>query len=388
MYRILTLNHISQKGLSEFKELHYHLSNDCANPDAILVRSADLHDVALPESLLAIGRAGAGTNNIPIETCSKRGIPVFNTPGANANAVKELVIAALLIASRHVCQAWAFAHSVPHDMDEYDQYIENQKKQFAGMELPGKVLGVIGLGHIGLQVANAGIRLGMHVVGYDPAMTVRHAWQLSSDVILADDMEEVLSTADFLTLHVPFNKHTKHLMNAQRLKKLKPHTVLLNFAREGIVDNEALIQELKEERVAQYICDFPNPQFKGINNVICLPHLGASTKEAEENCAVMIAQEIQEYLEKGTIHNSVNFPSVKLTRTEGQRLCIANRNIPNMVAQICSVLSDHHLNIIDMINKSRDDIAYTLIDVDGKIETDIVVQLMKIDGVLKVRPIV
>jgi len=385
MFRLLTLNNIAQKGLTEFNEKRYHISTDEPSPDAILVRSADLHDVTIQDNLVAIGRAGAGTNNIPIDRCTDHGIPVFNTPGANANAVKELVIAGLLLTSRHLFKAHDFVKQIPSTLNDYHQHVESQKKQFAGTELPGKTLGVIGLGNIGLQVANAGVHLGMKVIGFDPAMTIRHAWQLSSDVVLAEALDEVLHAADFLTLHIPLNEHTKHLINSKRLAMLKDRVVVMNFAREGIVDNAALINAIASEKVRHYICDFPAPIFDGNEHVTCLPHLGASTSEAEENCAVMIANELQDYLEKGTIRNSVNFPNVKLSLKKAFRICISNRNIPNMVAQISTVLSQENINIIDMINKSRDNVAYTLIDIDTPLHDKALDALKAIDGVLKVR---
>jgi len=337
MYRILTLNNIADVGIKTFNATKYHVSADIADPDAILVRSSKLHDYSFPETVQVIGRAGVGVNTIPIKQLTQSGIPVLNTPGANANAVKELVITGMLLACRNICTAWEYAHQVTGSDTDINMQIEKQKKKFAGFELPGRTLGVIGLGHIGVRVANAANDLGMRVIGYDPAITVQHAWQLSSAIQQADHIEEVLRHADFISLHIPLNEHTKNLFHADRIQQVKTGAIILNFARNEIVDNEALISALTSGKLSHYVCDFPTNALKTHPQVICLPHLGASTQEAEENCAVMAAQQIQGFLEFGHIKNSVNFPSINMPKTEGYRLCVINKNVPNMVAQISTV---------------------------------------------------
>lgn len=385
MFRILTLNNISPKGLQRFDQDRYEIGDNVSEPDAIICRSFDLHDYPIPKSVQIIGRAGAGVNNIPVPQLTEQGIPVLNTPGANANAVKELVITALLLASRNICDAWDFSRRLEGDEDAMNQLVEKNKKQFSGFELPGKILSVIGLGAIGVQVANAAVALGMTVIGYDPAITVRNAWELSSEVKNADTLEEALMIGDFVTLHVPLLPATTDLINLKRLHLMRKNAVLLNFAREGIVNNADLLQALSKGRIHKYICDFPHPHFLGHPKIVCLPHLGASTAEAEENCAMMIADQIQSFLEEGHIINSVNFPAVKMPRTGGYRLAIVNANIPKMLAQISTVLSEKNLNIADMINKSRDQIAYTLIDSDEPIDDGLIQQLKEIKGVIRVR---
>lgn len=385
MYKVNVLNNIASVGLSRFNVDRYEILHDAKNPDAILVRSFNMHAMDMPTSVDVVGRAGVGTNNIPIQKLTALGIPVLNTPGANANAVKELVITGILLASRNICIAWDYTRHINGDDEALHQQVEKQKKQFAGFELPGKTLGVIGLGKIGVKVANAATQLGMNVIGYDPAITVRNAWELSSDVQQAESMKDVLGHADFISLHVPLNDKTRHLINTEHLKMMQAGVVLLNFARATIVDNQALAAALTKNHVRTYVCDFPSNQFKNNPNVISLPHLGASTKEAEENCAVMIADQIQDYLENGTIRNSVNFPAVKLPRDTGHRIAIANLNVPNMVAQISTILSAAHINIIDMINKSRDDIAYTILDVNAEIGDAILQQIRAIQGVVRAR---
>ena len=387
MYSIKTLNNIATAGLDQFHRDQYTVSQNVLSPDAIILRSYPLHDVAIPPTVQVIGRAGAGTNNIPIDTMTGLGIPVFNTPGANANAVKELVITGLLLASRHICSAWDYARHIEGDNQQLHEQVEKNKKKFSGVELPGKTLGVIGLGHIGVKVANAARYLGMHVVGYDPAMTVKNAWELRSSVQQAEQLEDVLRQADFISVHVPLIDATRHLINAQRLKTMKKGAVLLNLARDGIVDNTALLNALAEKHISTYVCDFPNDQFQQHPQVIALPHLGASTKEAEENCAIMIVQQVKDFLENGHIQHAVNFPRIKMTRKAGHRLTVVNQNIPNMVAQITAALSDANINIIDMINKSRDRIAYTLLDVSQDISDDTLKQLTQIDGIIHVRKI-
>ncbi len=387
MYKVKTLNNIAAIGLDEFDTKKYDVSPDIKNPDAIILRSFNMHGMDIPTSVQAVGRAGAGTNNIPIEKLTKLGIPVFNTPGANANAVKELVITGMLLACRNICPAWDYARNIEGDDTSVKEQVEKNKKNFSGFELPGKTLGVIGLGNIGVKVANAARYLGMNVIGYDPAMTVKNAWELRSSVQQAEKIEEVFAQSDFITLHLPLIEQTKNLINAARFKAMKEGVILLNLARDGIVDNNALETALNENKVRAYVCDFPSNQFKHHSKVICLPHLGASTKEAEENCAVMIAKQVQSYLGDGHIQYSVNFPSVKMSRTEGYRLAIINENIPNMVAQISTVLSNANINIIDMINKSRADIAYTLLDINEPISDDILEKMMTVEGIIRARRI-
>ncbi|MCH9769268.1 MAG: phosphoglycerate dehydrogenase [Gammaproteobacteria bacterium] len=385
MFNILTLNNISSRGLEKFTAEQYTVSDNLAQPDAILLRSYKMHDFELPESVLVVGRAGAGTNNIPINQYTDLGIPVLNTPGANANAVKELVITGMLLACRNICPAWDYTHTLDGDNAAIQKQVEQNKKRFAGFELPGKTLGIIGLGNIGVQVANAARNLGMKVIGYDPAVTVQAAWQLRSSVTKAETIDEVINQSDFVTVHVPLMDATRHLINAECLQKMPDGVVLLNLARDGIVDNDALLAALKAGKIRNYVCDFPNRLLMQDPRVICLPHLGASTKEAEENCAMMIADQVKNYLEKGHIVNSVNFPAVKLSQNEGHRLAIVNRNVPNMVAQISTVLSNANLNIVDMINKSRDEVAYTLLDLNTEIPEQCLNELQTTDGIVRVR---
>jgi D-3-phosphoglycerate dehydrogenase len=382
--KILTLNAISARGLARLPE-HYIVGGDIADPDGILVRSANMHDMEIPASVRAIARAGAGTNNIPVKKLSERGVPVFNAPGANANAVKELVIAGMLIGARNLVPALKFVEGLSGTDEEMHRATEAGKKQFAGMELPGRTLGVIGLGAIGSYVAEAAIKLGMKVVGFDPAITVDAAWRLPSQVKRAESVEDVLRMADFVTLHVPLLDATRNLINAQRIGVMRPDAVLLNFAREGVVDNAAVIEALDADKLQAYICDFPANALKGHVKVVALPHLGASTEEAEENCAVMVAEQLADYLENGNILNSVNFPNVSMARESSFRLAIANANVPNMVGQISSVLAAAGLNIHNMVNKSKGDMAYTLVDVDSAATHAVMQQLAAIAGVLAVR---
>jgi D-3-phosphoglycerate dehydrogenase len=340
----------------------------------------------LPASLLAVGRAGAGVNNIPVAALSARGIPVFNTPGANANAVKELVIAGLLLAARNICQAWAYTRALEGDAQTVEHAVEAGKKQFAGFELPGRTLGVVGLGAIGRQVANAALALGMKVVGYDPGITVEGAWLLSAQVQRAASVEAVFAQADFITFHVPLNDHTRGLANADTLRLARPGLTVLNFARAGIVDTDAVAAALETGQVHFYVSDFPKPGLLNHPRVIALPHLGASTAEAEENCAVMVADQVRDYIENGNITNAVNFPWVVMPRAEGAvRLAVVNANVPNMVGQITTALAEAGLNIIDMINKSRGELAYTLVDVDRPLPAQLLAKIRAIAGVLAVR---
>ncbi|HEX7972737.1 MAG TPA: phosphoglycerate dehydrogenase [Thiobacillus sp.] len=382
--KILTLNAISARGLARLPE-HYTVGGDIADPDGILVRSANMHDMEIPASVQAIGRAGSGTNNIPVKKLSERGVPVFNAPGANANAVKELVIAGMLMGARNLVPALKFVEGLSGTDEEIHKATEAGKKQFAGMELPGRTLGVIGLGAIGSYIAEAAIGLGMKVVGFDPAITVDAAWRLPSQVKRAENVEDVLRMADFVTLHVPLLDATRNLINAQRIGAMRSGAVLLNFAREGVVDNAAVIEALGANKLCAYICDFPANALKGQPKVVALPHLGASTEEAEENCAVMVAEQLADYLENGNILNAVNFPNVSMARESGFRLAIANANVPNMVGQISSLLAAAGLNIHNMVNKSKGDMAYTLVDVDSAVPAELRQQLSAIAGVLAVR---
>jgi D-3-phosphoglycerate dehydrogenase / 2-oxoglutarate reductase len=382
--KILTLNAISARGLARLPEV-YTVGGDVADPDGILVRSANMHEMDIPVSVRAIARAGAGTNNIPVKKLSERGVPVFNAPGANANAVKELVIAGMLLGARNLVPALKFVEGLAGTDEEMHKATEAGKKQFAGMELPGRTLGVIGLGAIGSYIAEAAIKLGMNVVGFDPAITVDAAWRLPSQVRRAESVEDVLRMADFVTLHVPLLDATRNLINAQRLGVMRPGAVLLNFAREGVVDNAAVIEALDAGKLHAYICDFPANALKGQPKVVALPHLGASTEEAEENCAVMVAEQLADYLENGNILNSVNFPNVSMPRESAYRIAIANANVPNMVGQISSVLAAAGLNIHNMVNKSKGDMAYTLVDIDSAATAAVMQQLAAIAGVLAVR---
>jgi len=387
MFKILTLNNISVAGLNRLPRERYEIASEITRPDAILLRSYNMHDMALPETLKAVGRAGAGVNNIPVDKCSSLGIPVFNAPGANANAVKELVIAGMLIACRNLCYAWDYASHLQGDDKEIHKLVEAGKKKFAGFELPGRTLGVIGLGAIGRNVANTALELGMNVIGYDPGITVEGAWQLSSRVEKASTVETVLSKADFVTFHVPLIDATRNMINAERLRIMKDKVVILNFAREGIIDDQAVSDAIKVGKVYAYVCDFPSNLLKNHERVIALPHLGASTVEAEDNCAIMVANQVREYLENGNVKNSVNFPDVHMDRNEGFRVCIVNSNVPNMLGQISTAMAQDQLNIVDMLNKSRGDVAYTLVDVDKPINDNLLAELKAIDGVLAVRTI-
>jgi len=382
--KILTLNAISARGLARLPQ-SYIVGGDVVDADAILVRSTNMHEMDIPASVRAVGRAGAGTNNIPVKKLSERGVPVFNAPGANANAVKELVIAGMLMGARNLIPAVKFVEGLSGSDEEMHKATEAGKKNFAGMELPGRTLGVVGLGAIGSYIAEAAIGLGMKVVGFDPAITVDAAWRLPSQVKKAENVEDVLRVADFVSLHVPLLDATRNLINAQRLGVMRPGSVLLNFAREGVVDNAAVIEALNAKKLCAYICDFPANALKGHPQVVALPHLGASTEEAEENCAVMVAEQLAEYLEHGNVLNSVNFPNVSMARESGFRIAIANANVPNMVGQISSLLAASNLNIHNMLNKSKGDIAYTLVDVDSVVSDAVLAQLAAISGVLSVR---
>ncbi|HEB94950.1 MAG TPA: 3-phosphoglycerate dehydrogenase [Sedimenticola thiotaurini] len=385
MYKILTLNNISVAGLDRLPREEYEVASEIAHPDAILLRSYKMHDMEIPATVKAIGRAGAGVNNIPVERVTRQGIAVFNAPGANSNAVKELVVAGMLMAARNLGPAWDFARGLSGDDTEISKAVEQGKKQFVGFELPGRTLGVIGLGAIGVRVANAARALGMNVIGYDPTITVQSAWQLSSEVEQAVSVDDLLVRSDFVTFHVPLVDSTRHMINQERLKLMKKGAVLLNFARSGIIDDEAAVAALDEGRLYAYICDFPSNLLKDHPRCVTLPHLGASTREAEENCAIMVAEQVRDYLENGNVRNSVNFPAIHLSRNGGFRIAVVNSNVPNMVGQVSTDLAEAGLNILDMVNKSRGDIAVTLIDVDKEPGAGTIDRLAAIEGVLSVR---
>jgi D-3-phosphoglycerate dehydrogenase len=381
----LTLNNIAREGLARFPEKSYEVSAQIDEPDAILVRSHKMHGMSLPEGLLAVGRAGAGVNNIPVAELTEKGVPVFNAPGANANAVKELVIAGMLLAARNLMDAWQYVRGIEGSDEEIATAVEAGKKQFVGFELPGKTLGVIGLGAIGVEVANAALALGMRVVGYDPQITVRRAWQLSSGVEQAANLEDVFRRADIVTCHIPLMPETHHLINRDRLGLLRDGAIILNFARDGIVDDTAVVAALESGRVGTYVTDFPTPEIKNHDRIICLPHLGASTREAEQNCAVMVADNLRDFLENGNIRHSVNFPEAVLARTRPHRLALSNANVPNMVGQMSTALAEQNLNIADLLNVSRGGVAHTILDLDGPVNDATLGRIRAIDGILCVR---
>ena len=385
MFKILTLNHIAPKGLERLPASRYEIVEDSHEVDAVLVRSAKMHDMALPKALKAVGRAGAGVNNIPVDKMSALGIPVFNAPGANANAVKELVITGLLLAARNICQAWDYARSLQGTDQEIGKAVEAGKKQFSGFELPGRTLGVVGLGAIGRYVANAAIELGMKVIGYDPGITVEGAWQLSATVRKAASIEELLRNVDFVTFHVPLMEATRSMINAERLKQMRDGATILNFSRQGIVDDEAVCAAIDAGKVHAYVCDFPTNLLKNHERVIALPHLGASTLEAEENCAIMVVDQIRGFLENGNIRNSVNFPDVVVPQETAYRVVVANANVPNMLGQISTTMADAGLNIHDMVNKSRGELAYSIVDVDSPVPEEARQKIAAIAGVTMVR---
>ena len=385
-FRILTLNNISVRGLERLPRERYEVASEFGHPQAILVRSADMHSMDIPDTVLAVARAGAGTNNIPVGRLSARGIPVFNAPGANANAVKELVVAGMLMAARNLCPAWAFVRDLPAAGEELERQVEAGKKRFVGFELPGRTLGVVGLGAIGVEVANAAHLLGMKVLGYDPQITVQRAWQLSSGVEQSVSLDDLFARSDMVTVHVPLLEATRGIVNTQRLGLMRPGGVVLNFARAGIVDEPAVLAALDAGALSAYVCDFPSAANKGHPKVVALPHLGASTGEAEENCAMMVADTLRDYLENGNIRHSVNFPEAMLPRVPGtHRLAIANSNVPNMVGQISTQLAAAGLNIADLLNKSRGELAYTLIDTDAPVPPGVLEAIARIGGVLSAR---
>ncbi len=385
MFKIQTLNNISIRGLERFPRDRYEVASALVSPDALLVRSADVHALEIPASVVAVARAGAGTNNIPVARLSQRGIPVFNAPGANANAVKELVLAGLFLGARNICQAWEYVRTLAGDDHALEVAMEQGKKQFVGHELPGRTLGVVGLGAIGVEVANAALDLGMKVLGYDPQITVQRAWQLSSGVEQALSLDDLFARCDAVTVHVPLNDHTRGLVNAARIALLRKGATVLNFARGPIVDEPAMLAGLDSGQLAAYVCDFPTNAIRHHPRVVALPHLGASTGEAEENCALMAADTLRDFLESGNVRHSVNFPEAVLARTGVSRLAIANANVPNMVGQISTCLAEARLNIADLLNKSRGELAYTLIDTDAPIGPEVLGKLRSIPGVLSAR---
>ncbi len=388
MFKIQTINKISPQGLAVFPLSMYEIASSLNEPDAIIVRSSPLHDREFPESLKAIARAGVGTNNIPVEKCTERGIVVFNTPGANANAVKELVVAGLLLSCRKIYEGISWTRSLLGQTEDIPGVVEQHKNNFAGPELMGKTLGVIGLGSIGVMVANAALGLGMRVVGFDPFISVESAWRLSRDVIPAEGLESLLRQSDFITIHTPLTDKTRGLLNAERLAVMKKGVRIMNFARGGLVNNEDLIEALKSGQVAKYVTDFPEANLLEVENILCIPHLGASTPEAEENCAVMAANQLKTFLETGNISHSVNFPDCSLERRNGKvRLTVSNHNIPNMVGQITAILAEERINISDLLNKHRDGIAYNIIDLDSDIPEGAMRRLQAIEGVIRVRKI-
>jgi D-3-phosphoglycerate dehydrogenase / 2-oxoglutarate reductase len=384
-FEVLVLNQIAAAGLKRFPAGRYAIVKEARAPDVVLVRSQDLHRVDLGPHLKAVARAGAGTNNIPVGDLSKRGVPVFNAPGANANAVKELVLAGLLIAARNLAPALDFVQGLGGTAGDLDQRVEDGKKSFAGIELPGHLLGVIGLGKIGSLVADAAIRLGMQVTGYDPEITVDAAWSLPSQVRRANSIDELLKASHFVTLHVPLLEKTRHLLNAKNIELLRAGAILLNFSREGVVEDAAVLRSLRAHRLRSYVTDFPSAALLGQPGVVALPHLGASTREAEENSAVMAADQLCDYLEHGNIRNAVNFPEAVMARESPYRLAIANANVPNMLARISHAMGARGINIHNMLNKSRGEMAYTLVDVDSPVPAAALAELRSIDGVLAVR---
>lgn len=384
MYKIATFNNISYKGLDRFSSDKYEVAPSLLGADAILLRSHKLKTNEIENSVKAIARAGAGVNNIPLSDCTERGIPVFNTPGANANAVKELVLTALLLSSRSIVEGINYVNSKQEIQDsvELNQLLEKEKKLFRGQELFGKTLGVVGLGAIGSRVANMALDLGMNVLGYDPAISIEAAWRLSSNVQKMDSMQALLSKSDYVTLHLPAIKETHHTINSETINHFKPGAKLLNFAREEVVDSDAALTAIDHNQLSMYITDFPTPELIGKSGVLLMPHIGASTAEAEENCAMMAADQLIDFLENGNVKNSVNFPTLVLERTEGFRIGFANQNVPKVLSNVLSILAENNINVIDMLNKSRNEIAYNLVDIDKKPSEELFLSLKKIDGVI------
>ena len=385
MFKILTLNNIAVEGLRRFPRSRYEVASEIAHPDAVLLRSHNMHDMEIPDTVAAIGRAGAGTNNIPCDAMAARGVPVFNAPGANANAVKELVIGGMLMGARNLGNAGEYVKTLDETGDALKKAVEAGKKQFVGFELPGKTLGVIGLGAIGVEVANAALDLGMKVVGYDPSITVRNAWQLSSGVEQEETLDQLFQHADFVTCHVPLVDATRNLVNADRIALMNKGGVLINFARGGVVDDAAAIAALDKGHLHAFVTDFPTPELIAHSKVTALPHLGASTGEAEENCAIMVAENVKDYLENGNIRFAVNFPHARMPRLDAWRITVANANVPNMVGQISTCIADAGLNIEDLLNKSVGNFAYTIVDVNGEPSDELLARLRSIEGVSTLR---
>ena len=384
-YKILTLNNIAVEGLRRFPRDHYEVASEITHPDAISLRSYDMHDMEIPDSVAAIGRAGAGVNNIPIDAMSKRGVPVFNAPGANANAVKELAVAGMLLAARNICNARDYVRGLDEEGEALSKAVEAGKKQFVGFELPGKTLGVIGLGAIGVEVANVALSLGMKVVGYDPAITVKRAWQLSSGVQQVDTLDRLFKESDFISVHVPLLDATRGIVNRDRIALMRDGGVVVNFARSGIVDDDAVMDALDAGKLHAFITDFPTPALIQHPKVVALPHLGASTSEAEENCAIMVAENVRDYLENGNVRFAVNFPETIIPRLGAYRITVANANVPNMVGQISTCLARANLNIEDLLNKSYGELAYTIVDLDAPVSDETIAELRSIKGVLALR---
>ena len=386
MFKILTLNNISVTGLDRLPRDQYEIASEIQHPDAVLLRSFKMHDWEIPDTLQAIGRAGAGVNNIPVDDMPAKGIPVFNAPGANAHDVQELVLTGMLLSARNICPAWDFARQLEGDDTEISQQVEAGKKNFVGFELPGKTIGVVGLGAIGIKIANTAAALGMRVIGYDPKITVQGAWQLSHEVEQANSVDDLLSHCDFVTFHVPLIESTKNMINADRLINMRDNVTILNFARSGIVNDEAVVAALDSGKVNAYICDFPSNLLKNHPKVVALPHLGASTLEAEDNCAIMVADQIKDYLENGNISNSVNFPTIKVAKIPDQhRLTVAHDNVPHVLSSITNAIANAEINIMDMLNKSLHDAAYTLIDTETVLPESVIKEIEEIEGVLNVR---
>ncbi len=388
MFKILTYNNISRAGLDRFPDEQYQIGAQIDSPDAVMLRSFNLHEQTIPASLKAVGRAGAGVNNIPVAEYTQRGIPVFNAPGANSNAVAELAIAGMLLAARNIVPALNFVRDLKGSDDSLNEQIENEKKHFAGFELSGKTLGVLGLGAIGVKVANSSAALGMNIIGFDPFMSLENAWKLTSSAEQAISIDDLTSRSDLISLHIPLNDKTKNLFSEAHIQRIKKGAILLNFSRAGVVDETAVLAALDSGALLAYVCDFPTGALINHPRAIALPHLGASTEEAEDNCAAMVADQLREFLEHGTIRNSVNFPEVVVTPSgDGFRLSIANENKPGVVGHISSILGEAGLNILDLLNKSRGDYAYTLVDIHAAASEEVVEQLRAIDGVLSVRVI-
>jgi D-3-phosphoglycerate dehydrogenase len=391
MFKIKTYNAISVKGLNRFPRENYEVASDIGHPDAYILRSHKLHGEPLPESVKAVARAGAGTNNVPVEEYTKKGVVVFNSPGANANAVKELVLAGMLLGSRGILPGMEYVGTLTHmsDADEMSKLLEKEKSNFAGFELAGKTLGIVGLGAIGSLIADAALALGMNVVGFDPALSVEAAWRLPSQVGRMENLQSLLARSDYITLHVPAIPQTKHLINADTLKVTKKGATLLNFAREAIVDAHAVVESLDAGHLGKYICDFPEPILLNRKDVYAMPHIGASTEEAEENCAIMAADQLVDYLENGNIKNSVNFPAVSMDRNPGigARITFSNQNVSGVLGHVLSVLADHKVNVVDMVNKSRGDVAYNIIDVEAAPSAAVIDAMAKVEHVIAVRVI-